>query len=115
MFISDSPEATARAGAECARHVRIGDVFALIGDLGAGKTQWAKGFVAGMGSKAAVTSPTSVRTPRCWLIADRVTSKRAETSPAYIGPRASSCRMRRRVGSAAAANASVTPRYVSRH
>ena len=58
MFISDSPEATARAGTECARHVRVGDVFALIGDLGAGKTQWAKGFVAGMGSKAAVSSPT---------------------------------------------------------
>jgi len=58
MFISDSPEATARAGAECARHARVGDLFALIGDLGAGKTQWAKGFVAGMGSKAEVTSPT---------------------------------------------------------
>ena len=37
-----------------------GDVFALAGDLGAGKTQFVKGFVAGMGSDADVTSPTFV-------------------------------------------------------
>lgn len=58
MFISDSPEATARAGAECAGSAARGDVYALSGDLGAGKTQWAKGFVAAMGSEADVTSPT---------------------------------------------------------
>lgn len=58
MFISNSPEETAAAGAESARNARPGDVFALQGDLGAGKTQWAKGFVAEMGSDAQVTSPT---------------------------------------------------------
>jgi tRNA threonylcarbamoyladenosine biosynthesis protein TsaE len=58
MFISDSPEATMRAGAECARSAAIRDVYALSGDLGAGKTQWAKGFVGGIGSEASVTSPT---------------------------------------------------------
>ncbi len=58
MFISDSPEGTARAGAECAHGAAVGDVYALSGDLGAGKTQWAKGFVAGIGSDADVTSPT---------------------------------------------------------
>ena len=58
MFISDSAERTAAAGAECARRARGGDVFALTGDLGAGKTQFVKGFVAGMGSDADVTSPT---------------------------------------------------------
>jgi tRNA threonylcarbamoyladenosine biosynthesis protein TsaE len=31
---------------------------ALAGELGTGKTQFAKGFVAGLGSNAAVTSPT---------------------------------------------------------
>ena len=35
-----------------------GTVIALVGGLGAGKTHWTKGFVAGMGSTAAVTSPT---------------------------------------------------------
>ena len=35
-----------------------GAVFALVGDLGAGKTHWTKGFVAGIGSTEPVTSPT---------------------------------------------------------
>ena len=35
-----------------------GTVIALVGGLGAGKTHWTKGFVAGMGSTAEVTSPT---------------------------------------------------------
>ena len=35
-----------------------GMVIALVGGLGAGKTHWAKGFVAGIGSAAEVTSPT---------------------------------------------------------
>lgn len=58
MFISNSAERTAAAGAHTARGANPGDVFALIGDLGAGKTQFVRGFVAGMGSKAPVTSPT---------------------------------------------------------
>lgn len=58
MFISNSPEETAAAGAECARDANEGDVFALRGDLGAGKTQFVKGFVAGLGSSDPVTSPT---------------------------------------------------------
>ena len=58
MLISDSPEATAAAGLECARNAAAGDVFALTGDLGAGKTQFVKGFVAGIGSAAEATSPT---------------------------------------------------------
>ncbi|MGI8437937.1 MAG: tRNA (adenosine(37)-N6)-threonylcarbamoyltransferase complex ATPase subunit type 1 TsaE [Chthoniobacterales bacterium] len=58
MIISNSAEETAAAGAECAEHARAGDVFALIGEVGAGKTQFVKGFVAGIGSEAAVTSST---------------------------------------------------------
>ena len=58
MFISDSPARTAAAGAECARTATVGDVFALTGDLGAGKTQFVKGFVAAIGADAEVTSPT---------------------------------------------------------
>ncbi len=42
------------------RNARKGDVFALTGDLGAGKTQFVKGFVAGLESGAEVTSPTFV-------------------------------------------------------
>jgi tRNA threonylcarbamoyladenosine biosynthesis protein TsaE len=60
MFISNSVEETFAAGRNYARSARQGDVFALAGDLGAGKTQFVKGFVAGLGSSAEVTSPTFV-------------------------------------------------------
>lgn len=57
-IISHSPEDTFRAGREEAARVQPGDVLALAGDLGAGKTQWVKGLAAGLGSAAMVTSPT---------------------------------------------------------
>ncbi len=60
MFISKSAEETVAAGHNYGREARRGDVFALRGDLGAGKTQFVKGFVAGLESKADVTSPTFV-------------------------------------------------------
>jgi tRNA threonylcarbamoyladenosine biosynthesis protein TsaE len=60
MLISNSAEETIATGRNYARNARPGDVFALTGDLGAGKTQFVKGFVAGLGSHAEVTSPTFV-------------------------------------------------------
>jgi tRNA threonylcarbamoyladenosine biosynthesis protein TsaE len=60
MLISNSAEETIAAGRNCGRSARQGDVFALTGDLGAGKTQFVKGFVAGLGSSAEVASPTFV-------------------------------------------------------
>jgi tRNA threonylcarbamoyladenosine biosynthesis protein TsaE len=60
MFISNSAEETIAAGRKHGRNAAKGDVFALTGDLGAGKTQFVKGFVAGLGSSAEVTSPTFV-------------------------------------------------------
>ncbi len=58
MRISDSPEATRAIGEEFGRTAAVGDVFALTGDLGAGKTQFVKGLVIGAGGRADVTSPT---------------------------------------------------------
>jgi tRNA threonylcarbamoyladenosine biosynthesis protein TsaE len=60
MFISNSVEETIAAGRTRGQQARQGDVFALTGDLGTGKTQFVKGFVAGLGSRAEVTSPTFV-------------------------------------------------------
>ena len=60
MFISNSAEETIAVGREYGQNARKGDVFALSGDLGAGKTQFVKGFVAGLQSSAEVTSPTFV-------------------------------------------------------
>ena len=55
---SKSPEETFRLGAELAVSVEAGLVVGLIGDLGAGKTQFVKGFAAGLGITERVHSPT---------------------------------------------------------
>lgn len=58
-IISNSESETVEAGAALGRTLRPGDVVALCGDLGAGKTQFVKGLVKGVGaSEEAVTSPT---------------------------------------------------------
>ena len=57
-FISNSPAETEAFGRRLARDVNPGSVLALKGELGSGKTQFVKGLVAGIGSKAPVTSPT---------------------------------------------------------
>jgi tRNA threonylcarbamoyladenosine biosynthesis protein TsaE len=57
-FISNNPAETEAIGRFFANDVSVGSVLALQGALGAGKTQFVKGFVAGLGSSAPVTSPT---------------------------------------------------------
>lgn len=56
--ISHSAEATVAHGYARAAALRRGDILALCGDLGAGKTHFVKGLAAGLGAGAAVTSPT---------------------------------------------------------
>ena len=57
-FISNSPAETEAIGRQLAEDVDAGSVLALKGELGSGKTLFTKGLVAGLGSSAAVTSPT---------------------------------------------------------
>ena len=59
---SDSVAATHALGAHLAGQVIPGDVIALIGELGAGKTQLVKGLAVGLGvaDPRRVTSPTFV-------------------------------------------------------
>lgn len=60
-FTSDAPAKTIALGSAMARIVRAGDVIALVGELGAGKTQFVRGFADGLGMNArAVASPTFV-------------------------------------------------------
>lgn len=49
---------TIEAGGRFAQVLKAGDVVALIGDLGSGKTRFAKGISRGLGVKEHVTSPT---------------------------------------------------------
>lgn len=54
-----SPEETLALGEQLAAFVQPGDVFALYGDLGAGKTHLVKGLARGLGIPADdVSSPT---------------------------------------------------------
>jgi len=57
-FISNSPPETEGVGRRLAEDAEAGSVLALQGELGSGKTLFTKGFVAGMRSDAAVSSPT---------------------------------------------------------
>lgn len=51
---------TRALGSRLAEVARPGDLVCLVGDLGAGKTQLAKGFAAGLGVRDTVNSPTFV-------------------------------------------------------
>ena len=57
-IISHNPKETFELGLRLAGELRRGDVVALTGDLGAGKTALAQGVAAGLGVAAEVTSPT---------------------------------------------------------
>ena len=50
--------ATVAFGRNFAAQLRAGDVLALTGDLGAGKTHFVQGLAAGLDAPGAVTSPT---------------------------------------------------------
>ncbi len=53
-----SEEETYQWGRRLATELKPGDILALVGDLGAGKTQLTKGITAGLGCAAEVSSPT---------------------------------------------------------
>jgi tRNA threonylcarbamoyladenosine biosynthesis protein TsaE len=57
---SDDPEATRSIGRALGRAAMPGTVVALSGELGAGKTQLAKGVARGLGVESVVNSPTFV-------------------------------------------------------
>jgi tRNA threonylcarbamoyladenosine biosynthesis protein TsaE len=54
----DGPAATERLGRRLAGVLRTGDVVALYGELGTGKTTLARGILAGLGHDGEVASPT---------------------------------------------------------
>jgi tRNA threonylcarbamoyladenosine biosynthesis protein TsaE len=58
QITSNSVEETRAAGAGLAKSARPGDVFALSGELGTGKTELVRGFVAGLSDCCPVKSPS---------------------------------------------------------
>ena len=57
-FISKSEKETSRFASDLAQTIKIGSVLALLGNLGSGKTTFAKGFAMGLNINENVGSPT---------------------------------------------------------
>jgi len=57
-FISNDPQQTTEFAKQLAQKLQPGDVIALEGDLGAGKTTFTKGLAEGLGISRTVNSPT---------------------------------------------------------
>lgn len=58
IYESFSPEETRKIAFDIAENAKESAVFCLTGDLGAGKTVFAKGFAEGLGINEHITSPT---------------------------------------------------------
>ncbi len=56
--VTKNEKETMLVGEKIAGIIQKGTVITLVGDLGAGKTHFVKGFAVGMGSDNLVTSPT---------------------------------------------------------
>lgn len=59
-FTTQSAEETKNLGKTLAADLAGGEVFALTGDLGSGKTTFAQGFAEGLGIKKRIISPTFI-------------------------------------------------------
>jgi tRNA threonylcarbamoyladenosine biosynthesis protein TsaE len=60
LVVTASPAETRTLASRLAHVARPGDILSLIGDLGAGKTVFAKGFGAGLGVPGTITSPSFI-------------------------------------------------------
>ena len=60
MIITNSEKQTITFGEKFAAQLKRGAVLGLIGELGAGKTQFVKGLAKGLGIKNNISSPTFV-------------------------------------------------------
>ena len=58
MVITNSAAETRELGKRLAEKLQAGDVILLEGDLGAGKSEFARGTAAGLGVQETVTSPS---------------------------------------------------------
>ncbi len=57
-FVTQSPEETEALGEKIAKKLNGGEVLALFGEMGAGKTALTRGIARGLGVESGVSSPT---------------------------------------------------------
>lgn len=60
MITTHGPEATEALGERLGARLRVGDVVALVGPMGAGKTVLARGIAHGAGARGYIASPSFV-------------------------------------------------------
>ena len=70
MGITTSPQETKKIGQKLAQSLKGGEVIALFGNLGSGKTTFVQGLAKGLGIKELITSPSFVLMNQ-FLIPDR--------------------------------------------
>lgn len=58
IFYSKSPSETKKIALKLAKKLKGGEILALEGDLGGGKSTFAKGLARGLGIKKLITSPS---------------------------------------------------------
>lgn len=58
LYVTRSPEETEQLGRRLAEKLQGGEVLALFGGLGMGKTAFTRGIAAGLGVDSGVSSPT---------------------------------------------------------
>ena len=58
VFITETERATSEIGEQLAKKLKSGDIVALYGELGAGKTAFVRGLAHGLGISMRVSSPT---------------------------------------------------------
>ena len=58
VFVTESEDKTIALGEDLARRLKHGDLVALFGDLGTGKTRFVQGVCRGLGIREHVASPT---------------------------------------------------------
>lgn len=67
---SDSVQKTLKIASDLAKELKKGDIIALRGQLGAGKTVFVKGLARGLGIKQEIKSPTFVFEKRYPIVVD---------------------------------------------
>ncbi|HAZ27360.1 TPA: tRNA (adenosine(37)-N6)-threonylcarbamoyltransferase complex ATPase subunit type 1 TsaE [Candidatus Acetothermia bacterium] len=92
IVITHHPEETEEVGVGLASHLADGDVVALVGDLGAGKTTFVRGLARGMFVKDLILSPSFLlarsymgRVPFHHLDAYRITAPRELAEVGLLG------------------------------
>lgn len=78
--LADDPAATERLGAAVGRVLRAGDVVALVGELGAGKTTFVRGLARGLGTH----DPEAVASPTYLLVVEHPGATRLLHADAYL-------------------------------